>query len=742
MQNDEPRNLVLSGDAAKRAIAEDLFGLREIAKVLAEAVRSRMSADGYSIGIEGTWGSGKTTLLNFVADILGSKPHAHHKIIRFEPWLVGNKESLLRAFFKELLEKVEELKSDLHSQPTLSHSVKDLLDRLAFRIEHYADYLEFGASTVAGTATFDPTGHALIAAFVLKTLSAIARLFKRPTQTIEARKEKIADDLRALTELLPETRITVFIDDTDRLDPKESVEILRLIKAVANFPLITYLVSFDRTILAAQVLEIVKVGSGEDYLEKIFQLIVPLPPQEPFALRRFIRKQLVEYFPEAMVSAEPGDPELSARQDALFDAWIGGLIETPRDAIRLCDAVKFGWPYLRGGSDFLDYVWLQLIKLKAPNLYAWTQKYVANLGSYRDGGRPGDVEPITEAESLRSVLKEMKWSSVRGRSRMTYFLPGLAAFEANREKGSVFDISSRNELLPYERGKRLGSPIHWRYYFAFEKPSYGIDDTQFTTFLRTAAENWNVAAGILRELARQPHQDPGRQLDLFLDQFDERLDHASPAEQVGTAEAFAEVMDEFTRFGAQFSDRDPWRKAAKLLRRSVGPHFKRIVSERSSICWLAFVVREQGYALGVNDKGRELPDRQWLTRYEFDQALSTIIERFRSMGIISIFDTPGPIYILFCWLLFGDSNELRTAIDLAAREDAIFIKALHAMKNEVVSSVKGLHASLEENVVASFMDSKAAKERLDRIWGDEKLDKDLRQSAGELLSIWVYANPQ
>ena len=325
-----------------------------------------MSADGYAIGVEGSWGSGKTTLLNFVADILGSEQPAHHKIIRFEPWLVGSKEALLRAFFKVLLSKIEELRSDPNSQ--LPIKPKELLDRLAFRIDEYAKYLEFGASTSASIAALDPTGHAGVAALILKTSSAIASLVKRPTPTIEALKEAIIADLRALNKLLPEIRIIVLIDDTDRLDPAESVEILRLVKAVANFPLVTYLVGFDRNVLSAQVREVIKVGSGEDYIEKIFQQIVPLPPQEPFALRRFTREQLAEYFPEEMVSRQLDDFEFGARQDALFDTWIGKLIDTPRDAIRLSEAVKFGWPYLRGRGDFLDFVWLQLVKLKAPNL--------------------------------------------------------------------------------------------------------------------------------------------------------------------------------------------------------------------------------------------------------------------------------------------------------------------------------------------------------------------------------------
>ena len=189
--------------------------------------------------------------------------------------------------------------------------------------------------------------------------------------------------------------------------------------------------------------------------------------------------------------------------------------------------------------------------------------------------------------------------------------------------------------------------------------------------------------------------------------------------------------------GVHFSDSDPWRKAAKLLKRSVGPHFEPIVSAGASICWLALVMRDQGFALGVLDQSRGLPDRQWLTRQEFDQALSKILERFRSMNIISIFDATEPLQILFCWQMFGDSNELKTATDMAARDDATFVKALQAMRTWVVSSAKGMYSSLEERNVASFMDAKAAKQRLGISRSDECASKELRQSADELLGAWV-----
>jgi hypothetical protein len=88
--------------------------------------------------------------------------------------------------------------------------------------------------------------------------------------------------------------------------------------------------------------------------------------------------------------------------------------------------------------------------------------------------------------------------------------------------------------------------------------------------------------------------------------------------------------------------------------------------------------------------------------------------------------------------MYGDSKELRDTIDRAVRDDAIFIKALGAMRTWVASSgsVKGLYLSLQESIVASFIDSKAAKERLNKIRDDQGLSDELRRSADELLAVW------
>ena len=378
-QNVSERHL-LTGDDAKGSPREDEFGLAQTVEALTEVLRSRVSAGGYAIGIEGKWGSGKTTLLNFIEEALLDGKDSTKKVVRFDPWLIGNKQSLLSAFFDDLCAKIEEFRNVPTLRDKIGGGQESPIDRLSKHIRQYSKYVELVAKTASGAAALTPSLSAKVAALAISTFAQVVAFCGRPALTLDALKTAIIGDLNALSKLLPEARVIVLIDDTDRLDPAEAVEILRLIKAVANFPLITYLVCFDRAVLSAQILEIIRVGTGSDYLEKIFQQILPLPPQEPFALRRFVRKTLTELFPSEMATTGPRGMESAERQDVIFDRWIGKFVMTPRDAIRLCESVKFGWPYLSERGDFLDYVWLQLIKLQCHELFDWTPGYVTNLG--------------------------------------------------------------------------------------------------------------------------------------------------------------------------------------------------------------------------------------------------------------------------------------------------------------------------------------------------------------------------
>ena len=734
--------LNLAGDAPKKSVQEDEFGLVEIARAIARVVRDRSSTNGYAIGIEGRWGSGKTTLLNFIGQLLSQESGADQKIIRFDPWLIGSKQALISAFFEELAERVDELRNDPSLREKVGGDGKSALNRLSRNVQRYAKYINVAATTVSGASALAPSLSVKVAAFSFSALSSISTLFNRPPPTLETLKDKIVGDLRVITKLAPDVRITVLIDDTDRLEPQESVEILRLIKAVANFPLVTYLVCFDMAILSAQVREIVRVGDGEDYLEKIFQQIIPIPPQEPFALRRFVRKRLAEYFPVEMASTEPHEFETNNRQDAVFDKWAGKLIETPRDAIRVCENVKFGWSFLSEKGDFLDYVWLQIVKLKLRPLYEWTRDYVTGLGAFRDGGRPSDGEPVNEATRLKVILEKLGWGKAPDRSDITVVLPGLKSVLLEGANSAVFKFAPEDELAQFEAQRRLGSPSHWRYYFAYEKPSYAIDDADLIAFRKLATLDRPATAQFLRDMAGKRHQTSGFFLDVLLDRLKDQSRFFSTEEQVGMAWAFSDMMDELPRGGPRhFTDIDPWRKAVRLLGAAVGPHFTDIVSEGSSINWLAIAMRDQGFALGMVNQDRSAPDRQWLTVAEFKSALAAIIQRFRVMGLDAIFALPEPAQVLFCWEQLGDdSKELKRLIFEQTRgDDDMFIRALGAMRSWVDSSDKGFYNSLQPEIVSYFFDVGDVLERLKKI-AEQDSAPELKSVATSILAVMDKQN--
>src|SRR5690606_16517168 len=91
-------------------------------------------------------------------------------------------------------------------------------------------------------------------------------------------------------------RFIILIDDLDRLEPHQAVEVVRLVRSVADFPNVAYVLCYDRAILG-HALEIgLSVKDGDLFLQKIVQLTFALPMPEPFDLRLSLRKKLIALF--------------------------------------------------------------------------------------------------------------------------------------------------------------------------------------------------------------------------------------------------------------------------------------------------------------------------------------------------------------------------------------------------------------------------------------------------------------
>jgi hypothetical protein len=92
----------MDGDKPITRREDDRLGFASVAEHLASSIVGLPAAEGFVFGIEGRWGSGKSTLINLTMEALKTHGGAAPEVITFSPWLVGDRDELLRSLFSEL----------------------------------------------------------------------------------------------------------------------------------------------------------------------------------------------------------------------------------------------------------------------------------------------------------------------------------------------------------------------------------------------------------------------------------------------------------------------------------------------------------------------------------------------------------------------------------------------------------------------------------------------------------------
>lgn len=234
-------------DTPLKATKSDRLGFGEMARHLASSFVQNDLSRGFVVGVEGAWGSGKSSLVNLaLEEMIGQKDGP--RVVRFAPWLVGNRNELLAQLFSDLEPVI------LKSVPaTEREETKAILGRYA--------QVSSGLAALADLAEAVGLPWAGIAARVLRRSSGkAAKLSERSLGELN-------EDLRKKLERLNHP-IIVFVDDIDRLEPTEAAEVLRLIKAVADFPNVAYVLAYDVDVLAGSIERAIGISDGRAYLEK------------------------------------------------------------------------------------------------------------------------------------------------------------------------------------------------------------------------------------------------------------------------------------------------------------------------------------------------------------------------------------------------------------------------------------------------------------------------------------------
>jgi len=295
----------LSADRPSNDPKDDLFGHAPFAESLANSICRYPGNDGLVLALYGPWGSGKSTVLSYVRHFLEQRPETEQPVIvTFNPWWFSGQENLARAFLGQLQAVL----------PTKSEKFKKLGDLLGDFAEGVGGLIDLSGMTGGAAGMIG---------------KVIGMVTKRKPKDVPALKSEISKILREA-----EKRILVVIDDIDRLTPEETRQLFTVIKALADFPNVVYLLAFDREV-AAKAIEQQSGMPGERYLEKIIQVPFELPPVDRVALRAALFKRL--------------DEVLGDTSDGLFDQsyWtnafhdgIDPLIQVPRDVVRFTNTLS------------------------------------------------------------------------------------------------------------------------------------------------------------------------------------------------------------------------------------------------------------------------------------------------------------------------------------------------------------------------------------------------------------------
>lgn len=337
IDNDTP---LQPGDALKR----DKLSRQDFARSAAKAIRKAPSTSGLIVSVEGVWGSGKTSVLSMIeALLIGDEAASKPLIVHFNPWLVGEKDALLRHFLSKIANSV---KLNDHSRDG---------KKVAKELKAYAKVFDL-VKLIPGAEPWA----SMIKSVVEATGDATDSVAEYKTPDIEAYKLRVEEALRQF-----ERPIVVFIDDIDRLFPLEVFEMVRIIKAVGGLPHVGYVVAWDSEYVVGA-LEKLGVPFAASYLDKIVQVRTRVPSLSVVARRRLINDALDDLDPEVLRVRFQGQNE---RLSSLYHSGLRDLLDQPRDVVRVFNALRMMEPLLRDEIVFADILGLSALSIKAPAIF-------------------------------------------------------------------------------------------------------------------------------------------------------------------------------------------------------------------------------------------------------------------------------------------------------------------------------------------------------------------------------------
>ena len=330
--------MTYSSDKPINKISEDLLGRAPFSFQLAKAINNYNENSGLVIGIYGGWGTGKTSIINMIENEIINFEDDKTIFIRFSPWNYSDKDNLIRLFFESL-----KIKLNIHHNKNIDNAIDNYLEAL--------DIL-----------TFIPGVNYTIVGIIKKFIKAFRK--KNEAFDLEANKKYLEKQLSAINK-----KIIVVIDDLDRLTNIQIRETFQLVKQVADFPNVIYILSMDREVVARALTEVQNID-GNDYLEKIVQIPFEIPKIGKDKLQYILNSKI-----EKIIESSSDKLEININYwSKVYFKCIEPYINTIRDVNRVINTFQFRFPVLIQETCFEDLFAITVLEVLEPKLYKWIRE--------------------------------------------------------------------------------------------------------------------------------------------------------------------------------------------------------------------------------------------------------------------------------------------------------------------------------------------------------------------------------
>ena len=751
-------NTVFDPDTPIDCVEKDNLEFSDTADRITKVITTCTPDTGFVIGIEGEWGTGKTSLVNLIHS-KAKKIDSGPLFALFQPWVINSRDGLLSELFSVISETAckvplkpfysEQRTGWLRSLPVLCKRPR-IGNFHGRKLKELFSGFVFSATVLRSLKNALPAPVEPITGVTYATIDAVASISERmfSEKPLASQKQKIVNELKWLSK-----KIVVVIDDLDRLPPREAAEILRLIRAVADFPNVIYLLCYSRGYLTKCIDKEFGTGPESDhYLQKFIQASFSIPEPQPSELRKIFRRKIMDTLGKKVFTDDSRELEDTKRRLINVIQVEGSqTLKSPRCVAKVFNCVLLYSNQLLNELDLADLVKLQLIRHRDFILYTWIVEYMNKWSAIRQGDTLSPTSRASTIEKLKTIF------CFRNRDRLSFdedvrqlldLVPGIqvkAEADENKLHWEFFVDDVRNEAPRNRQSKRFKDSNNFRTYVALTP----MQPEDFAMLEVAETSELNPAFDTLLARIADPVVDQANVIDKFFDKLDLRSARKSdPAFHVDILRQLADSMDEIAKIErtGNFNMRDSWIRAAQLFEHLVRklPDSKKdevikfVFRSGEAIGWITRIVYDEIFSHGWTGDHPE-PESNWVfTEEQLENIVNTMINRYRSMSINEILIVPEYKYIFITWELCGkvDLDEIKKWISNHTVDDLMFLKWLYGLRGW--RSVNGIESEpIKLGDYRNILDLELTRVRLNKLRNSE--DENVRKlfyKVEQLINEW------